>query len=83
MNEETAEEISEIKQAEESVETAVDIDDAAESLTAMDETEEQENAANPESDLEEQIRNNMLRNVTLADAEMKMFGDRTVLAQVA
>ena len=31
----------------------------------------------------EQIRNNMLRNVTLADAEIKMFGDRTVLAQIA
>jgi hypothetical protein len=25
----------------------------------------------------------MLRNITLADAEMKMFGDRTILAQIA
>lgn len=29
------------------------------------------------------MANNILRNVTLADAELRMFGDRTVLAQVA
>lgn len=67
---------------------AVDIDDegldaAEKRLAEIDETEQQEAAADPEADLDEQIRNNILRNVTLADAEMRMFGDRTVLAQVA
>lgn len=33
--------------------------------------------------LEEQIRANNLMNVTLTDAEVHMFGDKTVLAQVA
>jgi len=61
----------------------VDIGETGKNLAEMDEAEEQEHAANPEDDLDEQIRNNMLRNVTLADAEIKMFGDRTVLAQVA
>lgn len=61
----------------------VDIDETGKNLAQIDEAEEQEQAASPESDLDEQIRNNMLRNVTLADAEIKMFGDRTVLAQVA
>lgn len=61
----------------------VNIDETGKNLAEMDEAEEQEQAASPEEDLNEQIRNNMLRNVTLADAEIKMFGDRTVLAQIA
>lgn len=61
----------------------VDIGETGKNLAEMDEAEEQEQAASPEEDLDEQIRNNMLRNVTLADAELRMFGDRTVLAQVA
>lgn len=32
--------------------------------------------------LEEQIRENNLKNVTLTEADLHMFGDRTVLAQV-
>lgn len=58
----------------------VNIDETGKNLAEMDETEEQEQAVNPDDDLDEQIRNNMLRNVTLADAEIKMFGDRTILA---
>lgn len=58
----------------------VNIDETGKNLAEMDEAEEQEQAVNPDNDLDEQIRNNMLRNVTLADAEIKMFGDRTVLA---
>ena len=58
----------------------VNIDETGKNLAEMDEAEEQEQAVNPDDDLDEQIRNNMLRNVTLADAEIKMFGDRTVLA---
>ena len=61
----------------------IDIDNTGKKLAKMDEIEEQEQAANPDDNLEEQIQNNMLRNVTLADAEMKMFGDRTILAQIA
>ena len=61
----------------------VNIDETGKNLAEMDEAEEQEQAVNPDNDLDEQIRNNMLRNVTLADAEIKMFGDRTVLAQIA
>ena len=61
----------------------VDIDNTGKNLAKMDEIEEQEDAANPDNDLEQQIQNNMLRNITLADAEMKMFGDRTILAQIA
>ena len=61
----------------------VNIDETGKNLAEMDEAEEQEQAVNPDDDLDEQIRNNMLRNVTLADAEIKMFGDRTVLAQIA
>lgn len=53
----------------------VDIDETEKSLADID--------ASEEADLDEQIRNNTIQNVTLADAEMKMFGDRTVLAQVA
>ena len=58
----------------------VNIDEAGKNLAEMDEAEEQEKAVNLDNDLDEQIRNNMLRNVTLADAEIKMFGDRTILA---
>ena len=58
----------------------VNIDETGKNLAEMDEAEEQEQAVNLDDDLDEQIRNNMLRNVTLADAEIKMFGDRTVLA---
>ena len=58
----------------------VNIDETGKNLAEMDEAEEQEKAVNLDNDLDEQIRNNMLRNVTLADAEIKMFGDRTVLA---
>ena len=58
----------------------VNIDETGKNLAEMDEAEEQEQAVNPDDDLDEQIRNNMLRNVTLEDAEIKMFGDRTVLA---
>lgn len=61
----------------------VNIDETGKNLAEMDEAEEQEQAVNLNDDLDEQIRNNMLRNVTLADAEIKMFGDRTVLAQIA
>ena len=61
----------------------VNIDETGKNLAEMDEAEEQEHAVNLNDDLDEQIRNNMLRNVTLADAEIKMFGDRTVLAQIA
>ena len=58
----------------------VNIDETGKNLAEMDEAEEQEKAVNLDNDLDEQIRNNMLRNVTLADAEIKMFGDRTILA---
>ena len=58
----------------------VNIDETGKNLAEMDEADEQEQAVNPDDDLDEQIRNNMLRNVTLADAEIKMFGDRTILA---
>ena len=58
----------------------VNIDETGKNLAEMDKAEEQEQAVSLEEDLNEQIRNNMLRNVTLADAEIKMFGDRTVLA---
>ena len=58
----------------------VNIDETGKNLAEMDEVEEQEQAVNQADDLDEQIRNNMLRNVTLADAEIKMFGDRTILA---
>ena len=58
----------------------VNIDETGKNLAEMDEAEKQEQAVNPDNDLDEQIRNNMLRNVTLADAEIKMFGDRTILA---
>ena len=61
----------------------VNIDETGKNLAEMDKVEEQEQAVSLEEDLNEQIRNNMLRNVTLADAEIKMFGDRTVLAQIA
>ena len=58
----------------------VNIDETGKNLAEMDEAEEQEKAVNLDNNLDEQIRNNMLRNVTLADAEIKMFGDRTILA---
>ena len=61
----------------------VNIDETGKNLAEMDKAEEQEQAVSLEEDLNEQIRNNILRNVTLADAEIKMFGDRTVLAQIA
>ena len=60
----------------------VDIGEANKNLAEIDRAEEQEQAA-AEDNIDEQIRNNMLRNVTFADADMRMFGDRTVLAQVA
>jgi hypothetical protein len=69
-----------------SISSNIDIDEitaTGKNLIKIEELEEQELAANPESNLEEQIQNNMLKNVTLADAEIKMFGDRTILAQIA
>lgn len=69
-----------------SISSNIDTDEitaTGKNLIKIEELEEQELAANPESNLEEQIQNNMLKNVTLADAEIKMFGDRTILAQIA
>lgn len=50
-------------------------DDIEVAKRAMSEQDEQEA-------LDEQIRSNNLKNVTLTEADLHMFGDRTVLAQV-
>jgi len=49
-----------------------DIEVAKRTMSAQDEQDA----------LNEQIRENNLKNVTLTDADLHMFGDRTVLAQV-
>lgn len=61
----------------------IDINTTEQNLVQMDQIEEQEDIITDSANLDEQIQNNMLRNITLADAEMKMFGDRTILAQIA
>lgn len=49
-----------------------DIEVAKRTMSAQDEQEA----------LDEQIRENNLKNVTLTEADLHMFGDRTILAQV-